>query len=50
MVVRAQGDGTSIHDTVDNATTDTLKAFVTHHVAPGVTVTPDTYKAYGFLV
>jgi len=50
MVVRAQGDGTSIRDTVDNATTDTLKAFITRHVTPGVTVTFDTYKAYGFLV
>ncbi len=42
--------GRAYLDTVDDATTDTLKAFVTRHVAPGVTVTSDAYKAYGFLV
>jgi len=41
--------GRAYLETIDDATTDTLARFVTSHVAPGVMVTTDAYKSYGFL-
>jgi len=35
--------------TMDDASMDSLKSFVTAHVSPGVTVTSDAFKSYAFL-